>query len=96
MRAMTPERITLPSGFRMKIEYQPGQVPRGRARIQDLIGVQASPAVAGGRVPVLLEILAPNQRPIQVTADLASFWRDLYPRIRGELSRRYPRHRWPA
>ena len=96
VRAMTPERITLPSGFRMKIEYQPGQVPRGRARIQDLIGMQASPAVAGGRVPVLLEILAPNQRPIQVTADLASFWRDLYPRIRGELSRRYPRHHWPA
>jgi ATP-dependent helicase HrpB len=51
--------------------------------------------VAGGRVAVRLEILAPNQRPIQVTSDLASFWRDLYPRIRGELSRRYPRHRWP-
>jgi ATP-dependent helicase HrpB len=96
VRAMTPERLAMPSGFRMKVEYQPGQPPRGRARIQDLIGMTASPAVAGGRVPVLLEILAPNQRPIQVTSDLASFWRDLYPRIRGELSRRYPRHRWPS
>lgn len=96
VRAMTPERIALPSGFRMKVEYAAGQAPRGRARIQDFIGMQASPTVAGGRVPVLLEILAPNQRPIQVTADLASFWRDLYPKIRGELSRRYPRHHWPA
>ena len=95
VRAMAPERIEMPSGFRMRIEYQPGQPPRGRARIQDLIGLAASPTVAGGRVPVLLEILAPNQRPIQVTADLASFWRELYPKIRGELSRRYPRHRWP-
>ncbi len=95
VRAMAPERIATPSGFRMRIEYQPGQPPRGRARIQDLIGLQASPTVAGGRVAVRLEILAPNQRPIQVTSDLASFWRDLYPRIRGELSRRYPRHRWP-
>ena len=93
---MTPDRITLPSGFRMKLEYAPDQAPRGRARIQDFIGMNASPTVAGGRVPVLLEILAPNQRPIQVTADLASFWRELYPKIRGELSRRYPRHHWPA
>lgn len=96
VRAMTPERIAMPSGFRMRIEYQAGQPPRGRARIQDLIGATASPTVAGGRVPVLLEILAPNQRPIQVTSDLESFWRELYPRIRGELSRRYPRHHWPA
>ncbi len=96
VRAMTPERIAMPSGFRMRVEYQPGQPPRGRARIQDLIGMTESPSVGGGRVPVLLEILAPNQRPIQVTTDLKSFWRELYPRIRGELSRRYPRHHWPA
>lgn len=95
VRAMAPERIELPSGFRMKIEYAPGQSPRGRARIQDLVGLAGSPKVGGGAVPVLLEILAPNQRPVQVTADLASFWKELYPRLRGELSRRYPRHKWP-
>ncbi len=95
VRRMTPERITLPSGFRMKVAYASGDAPRGRARIQDLIGCDRSPAVAGGRVPVLLEILAPNQRPVQVTADLESFWKDLYPSIRNALARRYPRHRWP-
>ena len=95
VRRMTPERVTLPSGFRLKIAYAAGDPPRGRARIQDLIGCERSPTVAGGRVPVLLEILAPNQRPVQVTADLASFWRDLYPSIRNALARRYPRHRWP-
>ncbi|MHC4833240.1 MAG: ATP-dependent helicase C-terminal domain-containing protein [Planctomycetota bacterium] len=95
VRRMTPERVTLPSGFRLKIAYAAGDPPRGRARIQDLIGCERSPTVAGGRVPVLVEILAPNQRPVQVTADLASFWRDLYPSIRNALARRYPRHRWP-
>ncbi len=95
VRAMTPERLAMPSGFRMPIEYRAGQPPRGRARIQDLIGLTDSPTVCDGRVPVLMEILAPNRRPIQVTTDLASFWRELYPRMRGELSRRYPKHHWP-
>lgn len=96
VRRMTPERITLPGGFRMKIEYAIGEAPRGRARIQDLIGCDRTPTVAGGRIAVLLEILAPNQRPVQVTADLESFWRELYPTLRPALARRYPKHRWPS
>lgn len=91
---MAPERILLPSGWRMKIEYTPGQPPRGRAKIQDLFGMDRSPAVAGGRQTVLLEILAPNFRPVQVTDNLANFWTNLYPQLRKELSRRYPRHKW--
>jgi ATP-dependent helicase HrpB len=91
---MAPERIQLPGGWRMRMEYQPGLAPRGRAKIQDFYGLAQSPAVAGGRVRVLLEILAPNMRPIQVTDDLANFWEHLYPTVRKELSRRYPRHKW--
>ncbi len=91
---MAPERIELPRGWRMKIEYAAGQPPRGRAKIQDFYGLTQSPAVAGGRVPLLLEILAPNMRPVQVTDDLANFWTNLYPAVKKELSRRYPRHEW--
>ena len=89
-----PSEIPLPSGRRMKVHYEPGQPPRGRAKVQDLYGLDRNPTVAMGRVPVLLEILGPNFRPLQVTADLANFWSSLYPSLRNELRRRYPRHEW--
>jgi ATP-dependent helicase HrpB len=91
---MAPERIGLPRGWRMKIEYDPNGPPRGRAKIQDFYGLEQSPTVAGGRQKVLLEILGPNMRPLQVTEDLANFWKNLYPELRKQLSRRYPRHEW--
>jgi ATP-dependent helicase HrpB len=91
---MAPERLALPRGWRMRIEYSAGSPPRGRAKIQDLYGLSETPRIAGGRVGLLLEILGPNMRPIQVTDDLANFWEKLYPSIRRELSRRYPRHEW--
>ncbi len=91
---MAPERIELPRGWKMRIEYTPGQSPRGRAKIQDFYGMAQSPKVAGGRQRVVLEILAPNMRPIQLTNDLANFWKNLYPTVKKELSRRYPRHEW--
>ncbi len=91
---MSPAKIELPGGYRMRIEYSPGNPPRGRAKIQDFYGLQQTPRVAGGRVPVLLEILGPNFRPVQVTEDLAGFWANLYPTLRKELSRKYPRHEW--
>jgi ATP-dependent helicase HrpB len=94
VQAMAPESIKLPTGFAMKIAYAPGQAPRGRAKIQDFYGLHETPRVGGGRVPVLLEILGPNHRPLQVTADLGAFWKTLYPQLRGELQRRYPRHKW--
>jgi ATP-dependent helicase HrpB len=91
---MAPERIRLPSGHGMKITYAPGAAPRGRARIQDFYGLAKTPRIAAGRIPVLLEILAPNFRPAQVTDDLAGFWERTYPELRKELARRYPKHEW--
>ena len=89
-----PGRLPLPNGRHLRLQYQPGQPPRGRARIQDLYDVTDSPSIAGGRQRVLLEILAPNMRAVQVTDDLAGFWRDLYPTVRKELAKRYPKHEW--
>ncbi len=91
---MAPASIRLPTGFRMKLEYEIGQPPVGRAKIQDLYGLDASPRVADGRTAIRLEILGPNRRPLQITSDLAGFWRGLYPEIRNEMRRRYPRHEW--
>ncbi|MEW6750012.1 MAG: ATP-dependent helicase C-terminal domain-containing protein [Candidatus Latescibacterota bacterium] len=91
---MAPERVPLPAGTRMRIEYSTDGPPRGRARIQDLYGLEQTPRIAGGRHPLLLEILAPNQRPVQVTDDLAGFWRNTYPQVRPQLQRRYPHHPW--
>ena len=65
------------------------------ARIQELFGLAETPRIAGGRVPVVLHLLAPNMRPQQVTDDLRSFWDGTYPQVRKELRRRYPRHAWP-
>jgi ATP-dependent helicase HrpB len=63
--------------------------------MQDFFGLTRGPAVADGRVPLVLHLLAPNQRPVQVTQDLAGFWVKHYPSLRKELARRYPRHAWP-
>ena len=68
--------------------------PRGSARIQDLYGMDETPRVADGRQEVLLEILAPNMRAVQITDDLARFWRELYPSVRQQLAKRYPKHEW--
>jgi ATP-dependent helicase HrpB len=94
VQQMAPEHIRLPSGYKMKLIYENGQPPRGSAKIQDFYGLDQTPSVAGGRIAVRLEILGPNRRPLQITADLAGFWRVLYPEIRNELRRRYPRHEW--
>jgi ATP-dependent helicase HrpB len=91
---MAPAALALPRGYRMKLEYAAGAPPRGRAKIQDFYGLDETPKVAGGRVGIVVEILGPNFRPLQVTQDLANFWRVLYPEMRNELRRRYPRHEW--
>ena len=64
-------------------------------RIQELFGLRETPSIGGGRVPLLLQLLGPNYRPQQVTADLASFWVNTYPEVKNELRRRYPKHSWP-
>lgn len=90
-----PERITVPTGSRMRLTYEEGRPPILAVRIQEIFGMKATPRIAGGRVPVLLHLLAPNMRPQQVTDDLASFWANTYEDVRKELKRRYPKHSWP-
>jgi ATP-dependent helicase HrpB len=90
-----PERLTVPSGNRIALDYSDPARPILAARIQELFGLAETPRLAGGRVPVLLHLLAPNGRPQQVTDDLASFWANAYHQIRRELAARYPRHAWP-
>jgi ATP-dependent RNA helicase HrpB len=90
-----PERLTVPSGSRIALRYEVGRPPVLAVRIQELFGLSETPRIAGGRVAVLLHLLAPSMRPQQVTDDLESFWTNTYPKIRSELRRRYPKHAWP-
>ncbi len=90
-----PEHISVPSGSRIALTYEPGRPPVLAVRIQEVFGLKATPRVARGRVSVLLHLLAPNYRPQQITDDLSSFWATAYPQIRSELRRRYPKHAWP-
>lgn len=88
-----PERINLPNGRKAKVTYTQDS-PYISLRIQELFGVEDKVTVARGRIPVLVHILAPSQRPVQITQDLAGFWRDHYPRVKQELQRKYPKHEW--
>lgn len=90
-----PERMSVPSGSQIKLDYEVGKPPVLAVRVQELFGLRETPRVARGRVPVLLHLLGPNYRPQQVTSDLASFWRTTYPEVKKELRRRYPKHSWP-
>jgi ATP-dependent helicase HrpB len=90
---IAPERLTLPGGRQVKVHYEPGKPPWIESRLQDFFGVRETPRI--GQVPVVVHLLAPNRRPVQVTTDLAGFWERLYPQVRRELSRRYPKHKWP-
>ncbi len=90
-----PERLQVPSGSRVTVQYEIGRPPVLAVRIQEVFGLGETPRIAAGRVPVLLHLLAPNFRPQQVTDDLASFWANMYPQVRKELRARYPRHAWP-
>ncbi len=90
-----PERLAVPSGNSIRLDYSDPAQPVLAARIQELFGLAETPRVARGRVPVLLHLLAPNGRPQQVTGDLGSFWRNVYSEVRKELAARYPRHSWP-
>jgi ATP-dependent helicase HrpB len=95
LRTLAPERVTLPGGRSVAVNYVAGQPPWIESRLQDFFGMRAGPTVGGGRVPLTLHLLAPNGRAVQVTRDLASFWTQHYPALRRELGRRYPRHAWP-
>ena len=89
-----PERLTLPNDRTPKVSYENGKSPFISLRIQELYDVNQTPKVAMGRVPVTVHILTPGMKPIQVTQDMASFWREHYPKIKSELARKYPKHFW--
>ncbi|MFF4955849.1 ATP-dependent helicase HrpB [Streptomyces sp. NPDC001222] len=90
---LAPERITVPSGSAVRVDYGDPERPVLAVKLQEMFGLQESPRIAG--VPVLVHLLSPAGRPVAVTADLASFWRDGYRAVRAELRGRYPKHPWP-
>ncbi len=90
-----PESIQVPTGNKIRLAYEPGRPPVLAVRLQEMFGVAETPRVASGRVPVLLHLLGPNYRPVQVTNDLRSFWTTTYFQVRKDLRNRYPKHSWP-
>ncbi len=90
-----PTHIAVPSGSRIAIDYAAGEVPVLAVRLQEMFGATVTPAIAGGKVSLLLHLLSPAGRPLQVTRDLKGFWTNSYPQIRGEMRGRYPKHPWP-
>lgn len=92
---LAPESLTVPSGNRRKLHYEPGKPPVLAVKLQELFGLADTPRVAKGRISVTLHLLSPAQRPIQVTQDLRGFWERTYPEVKRELKGRYPRHPWP-
>jgi ATP-dependent helicase HrpB len=94
LNEIAPPRIRLPSGRETKVHYEPGKPPWIASRL-DFFGMRETPRIGRERTPVVVHLLAPNQRAVQTTTDLAGFWERLYPQVRRELMRRYPRHSWP-
>jgi ATP-dependent helicase HrpB len=92
---LAPTHLSLPRRRRVPIRYEPDQPPYLASRMQDFFGLARAPTVGDGKVPLVLHLLAPNQRPVQVTTDLPGFWVKHYPALRKQLMRRYPKHAWP-
>jgi ATP-dependent helicase HrpB len=93
--AIAPEAVVLAGRRRVPVTYEEDRPPWIASRLADFFGMSEGPAVAQGRVPLVLHLLAPNRRALQVTTDLAGFWERHYPELRRSLMRRYPRHPWP-
>jgi ATP-dependent helicase HrpB len=92
---LAPERLAVPSGSRIRVDYSDPAAPVLAVPVQEAFGWQRAPTIADGRITVLLHLLSPAGRPVAVTSDLPSFWRTGYPQVRAELRGRYPRHAWP-
>jgi ATP-dependent helicase HrpB len=93
--AEAPTHFTAPSGSSVPIDYEADEGPKLAIRVQELFGLDRHPAIAGGRVPLMVELLSPAHRPVQVTRDLPGFWRGSYAAVKAEMKGRYPRHPWP-
>jgi len=92
---LAPARVRLPNGRETRVHYEAGKPPWIASRLQDFFGMRETPRIGAARIPVVVHLLAPNKRAVQTTTDLAGFWERLYPQVRRELMRRYPRHSWP-
>ena len=95
LHEIAPASIRLKNGRQTKIHYERGKAPWIASRLQDFFGMRDTPRIGPQRTPVVVHLLAPNQRAVQTTTDLAGFWERLYPEVRRELMRRYPKHAWP-
>lgn len=95
MNALAPEKIEVPSGSHIRVDYSDPARPKLSVRLQELFGMKATPRLAGGAVPLLMDILSPAQRTVQRTCDLESFWKDSYFLVRKDMRGRYPKHDWP-
>jgi ATP-dependent helicase HrpB len=93
--AEAPTHFVAPTGSRVPIDYVAPEGPKVSVRVQELFGLDHHPAIAGGRVPLVVELLSPAHRPVQVTRDLPGFWRGSYQAVKAEMKGRYPRHPWP-
>ena len=94
MDELAPERLEVPSGSHPRVDYSVDP-PVLAVKVQEVFGWTDAPRLGAGRVPLVLHLLSPAQRPIAVTSDLASFWRTGWPQVRAELRGRYPKHAWP-
>jgi ATP-dependent helicase HrpB len=90
-----PTHFEAPTGSQVPIDYEADGGPKIAIRVQELFGLDRHPAIAGGKVPLLIELLSPAHRPVQMTRDLPGFWRGSYAAVRTEMRGRYPRHPWP-
>lgn len=95
LRKELPDRIEVPSGSKIKVHYPLDKAPYLEVRIQEVFGLQETPKVLFGKMPVTFHLLGPNFRPVQVTSSLESFWKNGYPEVRKELRIKYPKHQWP-
>ena len=95
LEALAPKALTIPTGQSVALDYTTDNGPVLAAKLQALFGWTETPRLAGGQVPVVIHLLSPAQRPLAVTADLASFWRNAYPEVRKDMRGRYPKHPWP-
>jgi ATP-dependent helicase HrpB len=95
LEEIAPARIHLPNGRQTKVHYDRGKPPWIASRLQDFFGMRDTPRIGPKRTPVVVHLLAPNQRAVQTTSDLGGFWERLYPQVRRQLMRRYPKHSWP-
>ena len=95
LETLAPTHLLVPSGSSIRIDYLDESAPAVSVRLQEVFGLESTPAIGNGRVPITFKLLSPAQRPVQVTRDLASFWRGAYAEVRKDLRGRYPKHYWP-